>query len=252
MSNAIPRVHILGIPFARLDPAAALGEVARLHDADPPAFVAHANVHTVNLAGDDPSYADVLRRADLVLNDGKGVMLAARMYASRFPADLNGNFFSPLVLGLAATRGWPVFFFGARPGVAERAAARLVAENPGLKIAGVRDGFVAPGEEGAVVADIRASGASLMMVGLGNPRQERWIDENLSSTGARLGIGVGAFFDFQAGEVARAPEWMNRSGLEWVYRLGKEPKRMWRRYLVGNPRFLARVARDRRGARVPS
>ncbi|MFN2388434.1 MAG: WecB/TagA/CpsF family glycosyltransferase [Actinomycetota bacterium] len=252
MSHSHQTIEILGIPFALLQPSAALEEVARLHGRDEPAFIAHANVHTVNLAVEDQGYADVLRRADLVLNDGKGVMLAARMYGRRFPADLNGNFFTPLVLRTAAARSWPVFFFGARPGVAERAAARLADTLPGLDVVGVRDGYVHPAEDAEVVRAIGASGAELVLVGLGNPRQERWLDANLRATGARVGIGVGAFFDFQAGEVARAPAWMNRAGLEWVHRLVKEPRRMWRRYVVGNPRFLVRVARDRRAARVPS
>jgi exopolysaccharide biosynthesis WecB/TagA/CpsF family protein len=117
---------------------------------------------------------------------------------------------------------------------------------PGLDIAGTRNGFYAPDEEQLVVQDIKSAAPDVLMVGLGNPRQEQWLDRNLAATGARLGIGVGAFFDFQTGEVKRAPEWMNKSGLEWVHRLALEPRRMWKRYLVGNPQFLARVVRERR------
>lgn len=236
-------IEVLGVPIACLTPEAALAEIERLYDSEHPAFVAHVNAHTLNLATEDPGFHEVLRRADLVLNDGKGVMLAARLRGTRFPADLNGNFFSPLVLGRAAERGWPVFFFGASPGVAKRAAERLKERLPGLEVAGVRDGFFAPGGEGEVAREIREAGAGLLLVGLGNPLQERWIHRHLEQTGARVGVGVGAFFDFQAGVVPRAPGLLNRLGLEWVYRLTREPRRMWRRYLVGNPLFLARVAR---------
>ncbi len=248
MTAATGRIEILGVPYSPLDAPAAVEEAARLYERDEPGFIVHANVHTVNLSHADPGYLEVLRRADLVLNDGKGVMLGARLLGRRFPDDLNGNVFSPLLLARAAARGWPVYFLGAKPGVAASVAEKLRAALPGLRIVGTHDGYFAPEQEGDVVAEIRASEAGLLMVGLGNPRQERWLDRNLAATGARLGVGVGAFFDFQAGEVKRSPEWMSRNGLEWVHRLVQEPKRMWRRYLVGNPQFLARVVRQRRGA----
>ena len=243
--TAFPTIEILGIPFARLDAAAALDEVERLYERDEPAMVAHANVHTVNLASEDRGYRDILRTADIVLNDGKGVMLAARLLGKRFPDDLNGNFFSPLVLQRAATRGWKVYFLGAQPGVADQAATVLREKIPGLEIVGVRDGHFSVEEEEAIVADIRTSGAGVVMVGMGNPLQERWLHRRLRDTGAPLGVGVGAFFDFQTGHIRRAPMWMQRLGIEWVHRLVKEPRRMWKRYLVGNPRFIFRVLRSR-------
>jgi exopolysaccharide biosynthesis WecB/TagA/CpsF family protein len=242
-----PRLEILGVPFARVAPEQALDHVEALYQRAAPAFVAYANVHTVNLAVADRGYLDVLRRAGLVLNDGKGVMVAARLYGKPFPADLNGNFFTPLLLRRAAARGWPVFFFGARPGVARRVADRLEREIEGLAVTGVRDGY--PGDAGEAIAEVRSSGAEVLLAGLGNPRQEHWLDRHLAATGARLGVGVGAFFDFQAGELKRAPGWMNSAGLEWVHRLSREPGRMWRRYLIGNPLFLARTARERLSSR---
>ncbi|MDP9223472.1 MAG: WecB/TagA/CpsF family glycosyltransferase [Actinomycetota bacterium] len=245
MSDGYASVVVLGVRFARLDATRALDRIDELCLAGPPAFVAHANVHTVNLAFSDPSYRDVLNGADLVLNDGKGVMLAARALGTPFPQDLNGNFFAPLVLRRAAEHAWPVFFFGARPGVAERAARDLEETLPGLEIVGVRDGYSAVAGDEDVVRAIRDSGAILLMVGLGNPAQEVWLNRHLHETGAKIGIGVGAFFDFQARAVPRAPRWMNRWGLEWIYRLAQEPRRMWRRYLVGNPLFLLRVLRGR-------
>jgi exopolysaccharide biosynthesis WecB/TagA/CpsF family protein len=245
VSNHLPSVEIMGVPIARLDVQAALDAIERLYEGDRPALVAHANAHTLNSAFEDPAYKEVLRRAALVLNDGKGVLLAARILGARLPADLNGNFFSPLVLELAAAHGWPVYFLGARPGIADAAAANLSRRVPGLKMAGTRDGFFSVEEEDDVIASVRDSGAGLLMVAMGNPVQERWLDRCIDKTDARLGVGVGAFFDFQAGAVRRAPEWMNRIGLEWLYRLGKEPRRMWRRYLIGNPQFVLRVIRER-------
>lgn len=247
VAQRVRTIDILGVPFARLSPEEAVTEVEYLYDREEPTWIAIENAHALNLACADTGHRDVLRRADLVLNDGKGVMLGARLLGVSFPADLNGNFTSPLLLATAEERGWPVFFLGAAPGVIERAAERLRQKYPKLSVAGLHHGFIPPGEEQDVVAQIRASGAGLLMVGMGMPLQEQWIDRHLPDTGVRLASTAGAFFDFQAGTIARAPHWMNRVGLEWVHRLAMEPRRMWRRYLVGNPLFIARVLRQRWG-----
>lgn len=249
MSRAFLTIDILGVPFARVQPDAALDEAERLYEREAPAMIAHANVHTLNLASQDPSYLQILQGADMVLNDGKGVMLGARLLGDRFPADLNGNFFTPLMVARAAERGWPVFLLGAQPGVAQRLADVLRGQHAGIRIVGCHHGHFTADEEPDVVVSIRESGTGLLLVGMGNPHQERFLARRLTETGARLGIGVGAFFDFQTGNVPRAPQWMNRYGLEWVFRLAQEPKRMWRRYLVGNPVFVARVLEQKRSRR---
>jgi exopolysaccharide biosynthesis WecB/TagA/CpsF family protein len=246
MRGRFPTVEILGIPIARLSPAGALAEIDRIYSHEAPALVAYANAHTLNLAWTDPDYRRVLGIAAIVLNDGAGVGLAARFKGTRFPANLNGSDFNPRILGLAADNGWPVFLLGARPGVAERAATALQQRLRSLNIVGTRDGYWREEDEPGVVEAVRASGATVLMVALGNPRQEEWLGRNLVATGARIGVGVGAFFDFAAGEVRRAPAWMNRWGVEWVYRLFREPGRLWRRYVLGNPVFLWRVLRDLR------
>lgn len=246
MNRDFPTIEILGVPFARLDTAGALEQVELLYERETPAMVAHANVHTLNLTVEDPAYREVLRAADMVLNDGKGVMLGARLLGSRFPADLNGNAVTPLVVERAAERGWPIYLLGAKPGVAEKLAEVLRARHPGIRIVGHHHGHFSTEEEPDVVVEIRELGTGLLLVGMGNPYQERFLARRLSETGARLGIGVGAYFDFMTGTVPRSPEWMNRYGLEWVHRLSMEPKRLWRRYLIGNPAFVARVIKQRR------
>lgn len=238
-------IEILNIPFARLSAIDALARIEQLYERDEPAFVAHANVHTVNLARGDDGYRRILRSADIVLNDGKGVMLGARLLGSNFPEDLNGNAMTPLVVERAAMRGWPTFLLGAQPGVAESLAEVLRARHPELQIVGAHHGHFGPTGEDAVVAQIRSAGTGLLLVGMGNPHQERFLARRLRETGARVGIGVGAYFDFVTGNMPRAPRWMNESGLEWLFRLVQEPERMWRRYLLGNPAFVARVLRQR-------
>lgn len=245
MKRYAPTVEILGVPIARLDPATALVKVERLYNADAPACVFYANAHTLNLASRNPEFKAILRRADLVLNDGSGVAIAARVYGQPFPANLNGSDFNPQILALAAERGWSSFFLGARPGVAKKAAHRLQAHIPNLKIAGVHDGYFPQAQSSRLAREIQASGAGVLMVAMGNPLQELWLERYLYQTGVRLGIGVGAFFDYCARVVPRAPHVMNRLGIEWLYRLAQEPRRLWRRYLIGNPAFLARVTIER-------
>lgn len=249
MRDDLPAVEILGVRVARLDPAAALAEVARLYEEEAPSIVAYVNAHTLNLAAGDLSFREVLGRAALVLNDGAGIAIAGRIQGRPFPANLNGSDFNPLIARLAADRGWPLFLLGARPGVAEAAARRLGEQSPGVQVAGVHHGYFDDSDE--VVRSIRESGARVLMVAMGNPRQELWLGRHLGATGCRFGVGVGAFFDFTAGTVRRAPRWLNRVGLEWLFRLVQEPGRMWRRYVIGNPLFVWRVLYDRvRASRI--
>ncbi|HVM36354.1 MAG TPA: WecB/TagA/CpsF family glycosyltransferase [Actinomycetota bacterium] len=242
----LPCVEILGVPIARLEPDEALAAIEEATEKDPPALVAYANAHTLNLAWTDADYRKLLQKnAAIVLNDGAGVAIAARVQRRSFPANLNGSDFNPRILELAARRGWPVYFLGARPGVAQRAAERLAGDITGLEVVGARDGYFSLDEEQQVAADVKESGAQVLMTAMGNPLQEWWLARNLSATGAGLGVGVGAFFDFAAGEVPRAPSWMNRFGIEWLHRLVLDPRRLWRRYVLGNPLFLLRVVRER-------
>jgi len=207
-------------------------------------MLAYVNAHTLNLAARDPDLRGALNRSALVMNDGLGVSLAARMRGERFPENLNGSDFTIQLLELAAVGGWGVFLLGGEPGVAETAADRLVERINGLRIVGTRHGFT--GESDDLLAQrIRDAGAKMLIVAFGSPQQETWIDHNLEATGALVGVGVGAFLDFSAGKVVRAPRWMNILGIEWCFRLLQEPRRLWRRYIVGNPLFLLRAWRDR-------
>jgi exopolysaccharide biosynthesis WecB/TagA/CpsF family protein len=156
---------------------------------------------------------------------------------------LNGSDFNIRLLELAAGVGWPVFLAGAKPGVAERAAKNLRVSIPGLNIVGSADGYRS--RDASLAKEIKRSGAVVVLVALGNPLQELWLDRWLPESGAMLGVGVGAFFDFQAGEVRRAAPVLNRFGIEWIYRLAQEPRRLWRRYVLGNPVFVLRVLKER-------
>lgn len=204
----------------------------------------YVNAHSLNLAFRDDRYGAALERADLVLNDGIGLDLAARMRGRRFPENLNGSDFTQRLLALAAEKGWRVYLYGGLPGVATTAQERLSQTIEQLQVVGACDGYSPrPAEE--IIEDIRAARADVLLVALGQPQQELWLDAHLADTGCRLGVGVGAFLDFVAGRVVRAPRWMNRLGIEWLFRLAQEPGRLWRRYVVGNPLFLWRAWRLR-------
>jgi exopolysaccharide biosynthesis WecB/TagA/CpsF family protein len=229
----------------RIDVMTGPEQLGELEAATPshPVHLGYVNAHSLNLAYRDETYRTALQSCAYLLNDGIGLSLAARMRGLNFPDDLNGSDFTLQVLALAAKRDWRVFLYGGQPGVGEQAATALHARVPGVRIVGVQDGFTVARE--AIAHQVRDSGADVVIVALGNPLQELWLNEWLAETGCRLGVGVGAFLDFVSGRVPRAPAWMHAIGLEWVYRLYQEPRRLARRYVLGNPLFLYRAWRMR-------
>jgi exopolysaccharide biosynthesis WecB/TagA/CpsF family protein len=200
------------------------------------------NAHCANVRARNPSYAAALDRADYVLPDGVGVDISAKMQGKTLAANLNGTDLVPTLLEHAATKGLSVFLIGSRPGTADAAARNLCRTIPGLRIVGTRDGYDGARDTNAAVAEINASGADIVLVALGVPLQELWIDQNFHRLSARLVMGVGALFDFLAGNVKRAPAAVRRARLEWAWRLAMEPRRLAKRYLAGNAAFLARSA----------
>jgi exopolysaccharide biosynthesis WecB/TagA/CpsF family protein len=234
-----PAIEVLGVPMPPLTASQALDVIKRLGRRSRPSFIAYANANTLNVAYENPSLREWLCGADVVFNDGCGVAIAAWLQRRQFPENLNGTDFNLRILELGASAGWSVFFLGSRPGISVRAAVTLRSRIPGLEIAGTYHGYFTSRDH--VAERIRSSGAKLLMVGMGTPLQEMWLAENLPATGASIGVAVGGFFDFMSGDVPRAPWWMRRCCVEWVYRLAREPRRMWRRYVVGNPLFLSRV-----------
>ena len=138
-----------------------------------------------------------------------------------------------------------LYLLGGRPGVAEGVRDWLAQEHPEVKVSGYHHGYFTSEEEPEVIGHIADSGAKLLLVALGAPRQDMWISENLERTGVRVAMGVGGLFDFYSGRTPRAPQWLREMGLEWLYRFGQEPGRMWKRYFVGNALFLIRVIKAR-------
>lgn len=207
--------------------------------------VAFVNPDCVNIAARDPQYRALLAGTDWVCPDGIGMKIAGRILNQPIRQNLNGTDLFPRLCAALAANGQSLYLLGARPGVAEAVARWAKLHFPQLSIAGFRSGYYAPDEEQAVIEEIRRARADVLLVAMGAPRQELWLKRNLRHTGAVVGIGVGGLFDFYGGRIPRAPLWLREIGGEWTYRLLQEPRRMWRRYLLGNVVFLWRIARER-------
>jgi exopolysaccharide biosynthesis WecB/TagA/CpsF family protein len=237
-SRQVPEaVRVMRVPFHGPSFADAVGSIRDMIRGTDTHQVILANAHTLNLAWHDPAYRRLLERADLVLRDGVGVEIAARLRGRPLEVNFCGTDFVARLLGALVAERPRVFLYGARPGVAAAAGAALIARAPGMRLVGVENGF---GDRVAVAARIRAACPDVLLVALGNPLQEFWIAEHLRALDARVAIGVGALFDYLAGRVRRAPRWVRALRSEWVFRMLMEPRRLAQRYLVGNPVFLWR------------
>lgn len=201
------------------------------------------NAHCYNISQKDRQYEDCIGQAEFVLNDGIGIQLGAKVFGVRFEENLNGTDFSPILLSESRDRGLKVFLLGAQPGIAERAASRLKDSIQGLNIVGTHHGFFEDSD--ALVSLINEADPDVLIVGMGVPWQEKWITDHFDALNARIVAGVGAFIDFAAGRVSRAPRWMRVCRMEWMYRLMLEPGRLWRRYLLGNLIFFFYIIRNK-------
>jgi len=196
----------------------------------------------------DPELLRIHNESGLTLADGAPVYWAGRLAGATRLRRVRGPDLLPAACELAARRGWRCYFFGSAPGTPERLAGKLAERFPGLQVAGTRSPpfrALTPEEDERIVAQINESGADIVYVGLSTPKQQHWMYEHRARLTAPVLIGVGAAFDIHAGVKPQAPEWMHPLGLEWLFRLWLEPRRLWRRYLVTNPAFLAQVVRRR-------
>ena len=221
----------------------AVTRIAALAHGSSPALVVTLGVEMAMYAQRDTRFRALVDRAALSLCDTIGILLASRARHGPLRERVTGiDLIEPLAARSAAGGDLRFFFFGAAPGVAERAAIALARRHPGVVIAGTRDGYFSPAQSPTIAASIAASGANVLLVGLGSPKQEYWLEEFLGATKCSVGIGIGGSFDVLAGTVPRAPRMWRRAGLEWLYRLVREPSR-WRRQLA-LPRFAIAATRE--------
>lgn len=206
------------------------------------------NAHTLNLAMDQGEYHSVLCSAYKVLGDGTGVRWAARLRGVRMKDNLVGTDLIPKLFEATAGRGYRYFLLGADENTVSRAARACSSAFPGWELAGFQHGYLSADDNRAVIEKVNAAQPHLLLVGMGNPKQEQWIHANQGALEVPVCIGVGGLFHHWAGDLKRAPAWVRKQGFEWLQLLLQQPHK-WRRYLLGNPLFLMRIARETRSDR---
>lgn len=209
-----------------------------------PRLVATANAEMVMNANEDAELKEILAAADLVVPDGAGVVWAARHQGHPMQERVAGYDLAQALLAQAAVKGYKVYFFGGAPGIAE-AATRVAGEKyPGLNVVGIRNGFFSPQDDSTIVEEIRSARPDILLAALGVPKQEKWLFAHMKELEVPVSMGVGGSFDVMAGVVCRAPVWMQRAGLEWLYRLACQPQRFMR--MLALPRFAIAVLRGKK------
>jgi N-acetylglucosaminyldiphosphoundecaprenol N-acetyl-beta-D-mannosaminyltransferase len=248
MTPAPVRATFLGVP---LDPLSMRETVQLIDEAiDVGRPITHLGVNGANLvqARDDPAYLADLAAADLITADGQSVVWGARLYGIGVPERVTGIDLMEAVLAESKRRGWSVYLLGARHEVVEALADRLATR--GVRVAGRHHGYFPDDRATDLAAEIRASGATILFVGMPTPRKERFVIHEALPAGIPFSMGVGGSFDVLAGVLSRAPRFVQRLGLEWLYRLAQEPRRLLKRYVVTNTRFLVLLVADAGGRRL--
>jgi N-acetylglucosaminyldiphosphoundecaprenol N-acetyl-beta-D-mannosaminyltransferase len=237
----VNQARVLGVRVDCLDMEASLARIEQFVDAGGHHLVATVNPEFVMRATADQDFARVLESADLCLADGSGVVWAARRQGCAMREPVTGVDLIPPLAALCARRGFRIFLLGAAPGVADDLATRLRAEHPELEVeahAGTPD----PSADAATLALIRVHKPQVLLVAYGHPKQELWIDRMRDSLGVAVAMGVGGSFDYLTGRIPRAPAWMRRAGLEWLFRLVRQPWRVRRMAVL--PIYALRVLRN--------
>lgn len=238
---------LFGVPVKALSMEQTVARCAEMVRAGVSAHHVALNAGKVVLMNDQPLLLEAIRRCDLVSPDGQSIVWASRLLGRRLPERVAGIDLMERLLGEAERLGWPVYFLGATPAVLASFERVARARYPALAIAGCHHGYF--DDDGAMATAIAESGARLLFVAMPSPRKEFFIAQQADRLGPIFTMGVGGSFDVWAGLTRRAPVWMQRAGLEWFYRFLQEPRRMWRRYLVGNCRFALLVFREARSPR---
>ncbi|MFL5844148.1 MAG: WecB/TagA/CpsF family glycosyltransferase [Solirubrobacteraceae bacterium] len=236
--------RIFDIPVDLGQPAELMGRITGwVGSHATPRKVMYVNAHVLNQSREYPELRDALEAADLVYCDGYGVRLAAKALDVEIPHRMTGADWIWDLATMCEVSGQSLYLLGSEPGVTAQAADRLRKRYPRLQVAGSHHGYFEPGSphDDRVVEHINELRPDIVLVGMGTPRQELWVEHNAHRLDAGVVWTVGALFDIVSGKVPRAPHWLADNGLEWIFRLAIEPQRMWRRYLLGNPVFISRV-----------
>lgn len=241
------RVDILGVKVSATNMNRALAELTEIIESDRRGnYVCVSDVNALMNASTDPELTQVFNNSALTVPDGMPLVWSGRRAGASWMNRVSGPDLMPALLELSVSKGWGSYFLGGSPEVIEVLVDTMQDRYPGLAVSGqMSPPFreLSDAEWLEIIAEINASGANIVWLCLGAPKQERWMGKFAKHLDANLVLGVGAAFDMHAGKVKRAPLWMQRSGLEWSYRLMQEPRRLYKRYLVNIPRFMIRILR---------
>lgn len=244
----MPSVSLAGVKIDNLTMQEAIDGIEELIKRKESSYVVTPNAAHIVLLQRDKEFKKIYRRASLVVPDGMSLLWAAKILGRPLREKVSGSDLLLAFCKVAAKKGYRLFLLGAGPGVAAKAAKILTRKNPGLKIVATYSppfGFENGEEENKKIVQMtKTTKPDLLFVGLGTPKQEKWIWKHKDELHVPVSMGVGAAFDFTAGTVKRAPKWMQKSGLEWFFRLYEEPRRLWKRYLIGNAIFLSLVLKE--------
>ncbi|MBP1649319.1 MAG: glycosyl transferase, WecB/TagA/CpsF family [Bacteroidetes bacterium] len=236
-------VMILDVRVDAVDKAHLLEEIAKRIEAGSREYLANVNINAINIAQQDDSFRRILNNSPVVYCDGEGVRLGARLLGVTLPPRIVLTYWIWELCAFAADKGYSIFLLGGSRGAAEEAGATMKRKFPSIKIVGTHHGyFDKVGEESDRVVDmIAAARPNILFVCFGMPLQEHWSCRNLQRLAANVVLFGGSTIEYASGRKKLAPAWMSRHGMEWFYRLLQEPRRLWRRYLIGNPLFLLKV-----------
>lgn len=237
-------ITFLGVSVHRIDSSTTIGTIRGFIESGGPHMVVTADSSAVVLARQDGEFREIVNNADLVTPDSTGILWGAKKLGTPLIERVCGVDIARALCEMSGREDFSVYFLGAAPGVAQAAVENLKSEFPTLQIAGVQHGYFGPAEDAEVVAKVRESGAKVLLVAMGIPKQEKWIAKHLNELGVCVAIGVGGSFDVFSGKVKRAPAWMQRRGLEWLYRLASNPKKIGK--VMTLPRFVLMVLRAKR------
>ena len=238
------RIHVLGVPVDRVTMADCMARIEGFIKAGTPHLIVTADASGIVQAQTDPALLDLYTDADLVTPDSAGVLWAAKRQGQPLTERVSGVDIVDRVCRRSSEQGWRIYFLGAAPGVAEQAAERMRLKHPGCNIVGTRHGFFPPESDQVVAAEVALAKPDVLFVGMGIPRQEKFIRATQDIIGAKAALGVGGSFDVFSGKVKRAPKSFQRLKLEWLWRLAQNPKKIGKVMLL--PRFVSLVLRTKK------
>ena len=233
------KVDILGVNVDAMTMAESVAQIETYMAGEEPVMIATANAEMIMRATQDEELRGILNRAAIVTADGAGTVWAARHLGYEMPERVAGYDLAQQLMKESVKQGQRIYFFGSAPGVAEKAKVKAEQLYPGIQIVGTRDGYFTEADEPAIIEDIKAKHPHLLLVALGVPKQEKWLAKHQAELGVPVAIGVGGTLDVMAGVMKRAPLWMQKAKLEWLFRGMLQPKRAGR--LLALPKFVLKV-----------